>query len=310
MSRFICSTRFLLKQAFILIVLILWACQGKNDMQNNKLSARYQNNPELIRIYKSDQTDRSAEVVDWDKVAKNDKLRRERVNELLDAGLVHTSQDFHHAALIFQHGTNFLSYHKAIQLMKKAIEIDSTADKWLLAAATDRFRLSTFRSQIYGTNYKKNKEGVWELPKYDPTKISDAERIAYHVETLAQQRETLRQFNSRKLTDLLSLGKDVAEIISIIKREHPLKTKAMYDVTASEIALLAKQLAKQQRTEEALSIHQLNISLYPKEFGAYYEYGKYLKVTGNNEEAKKLIQKSLDLNPDNDGAKLLLSEIK
>jgi tetratricopeptide (TPR) repeat protein len=84
----------------------------------------------------------------------------------------------------------------------------------------------------------------------------------------------------------------------------------MYDVTASEIALLAKQLAKQQRTEEALSIHRLNISLYPREFGAYYEYGKYLKVTGNNEEAKKIIQKSLDLNPDNDGAKLLLSEIK
>ena len=80
--------------------------------------------------------------------------------------------------------------------MKKAIEKDSTINKWLFAAATDRYLLSKGEPQIYGTQYQKMGDKPWKLGKIDTTKISDDERIKYGVETLAEQREKVKQMNS------------------------------------------------------------------------------------------------------------------
>ena len=82
--------------------------------------------------------------------------------------------------------------------MRKSLKLDSTANKWLLAAAIDRDLLSRNKPQIYGTQYWKMKDRPWELRKIDTTKISDAERIEYGVKTLAQQREKVKQMNSEK----------------------------------------------------------------------------------------------------------------
>ena len=80
--------------------------------------------------------------------------------------------------------------------MKKAIELDSTIDKWLLAATTDRYLLSKGEPQIYGTQYLKMGDEPWKLAEIDTIKISDTERVEYGVETLAEQSEKVKQMNS------------------------------------------------------------------------------------------------------------------
>jgi len=80
--------------------------------------------------------------------------------------------------------------------MKKAIDLDSTINKWLLAATTDRYLLSKGEPQIYGTQFYKEGDEPWILSEIDTTKITDAERIEYGVETLAEQRLKVIKMNS------------------------------------------------------------------------------------------------------------------
>ncbi|MCH2196472.1 hypothetical protein [Kordia sp.] len=98
--------------------------------------------------------------------------------------------------MIFQHGKESTDYGMAVKLMKKSIELDATADKWLLAAATDRYLLSKNESQVYGTQYERNQGEPWRLSDIDTTKITDEERIEFGVQTLAQQRERVKKMNS------------------------------------------------------------------------------------------------------------------
>ena len=157
-------------------------------------------NIELIEIYKNDQTDRNSDNIDWSVVSKRDSIREMRVYELIDSNRLQTSKDYFNAAMIFQHGENSIAYAMAVNLMKKAIELDSTANKWLFAAAIDRYLLSKNESQIFGTQYQKlGQDQPWQLGKMDTTKISDAQRMVYGVETLVQQREKVKRMN--KLSD-------------------------------------------------------------------------------------------------------------
>ena len=63
--------------------------------------------------------------------------------------------------MIFQHGRDYVAYGMAVQLMRKFIELDSTANKWLLIAAIDRELLSRNKPQIYGTQYVCMKWNPW-----------------------------------------------------------------------------------------------------------------------------------------------------
>ena len=153
-------------------------------------------NTELIEIYENDQNDRMTSNINWLVINKRDSLRRVRVHQLLDSGKVKTGKDYRNAAMVFQHGKDSTDYGLAVSLMKKAIKKDSTINKWLFAAATDRYLLSKGEPQIYGTQYQKMGDEPWKLGEMDTTKISDAERIKYGVETLAEQREKVKQMNS------------------------------------------------------------------------------------------------------------------
>lgn len=167
----------------------------QNNIKND-VPQKLTDNPELKEIYQTDQSERQVEHIDWDIVLVQDSLRQIRVQQLLDSNKVQTSVDFYHAAMIFQHGLDTFASGMAVSLMRKSLELDSTADKWLLAAAIDRDLMRRKQAQIYGTQYvKMGKDAPWELYKIDSTIISDEERKEYNVETLAEQRERVRQMN-------------------------------------------------------------------------------------------------------------------
>lgn len=185
-----------MKKAFLLILIASFlSCKTEKKQEPEKQIVEI-NNTELIEIYENDQNDRMTDNINWLDVNKRDSLRRVRVHQLLDSGKVKTGKDFKNAAMVFQHGKDSTDYGLAVSLMKKAIEKDSTINKWLFAAATDRYLLSKSEPQIYGTQYQKMGDEPWKRGEMDTTKISDAERIKYGVETLAEQREKVKQMNS------------------------------------------------------------------------------------------------------------------
>ncbi len=292
------------KLAYVIIVLIVFSCNQKSDKESEVIL----DNEELVEIYNADQADRQTQPIDRGIVSKRDSLREVRIYELLDSNKVRTSLDFHNAAMIFQHGRDSVAYGMAVKLMRKSIELDSTANKWLLAAAIDRYLLSKGEPQIYGTQYWKMKDQSWELGEIDTTKITDAERIEFGVETLAQQREKVKRMNKKKLSDLLNEGKSIDELVQFIKLEDIKKSE--YDLSESGINSFGYQVMSQGLKDEALKIFKLNTEIYPEGYNTYDSYGECLLELGDKENAIIAYKKSLELNPKNKNAEKVLMEIE
>lgn len=149
-------------------------------------------NAELAALYEEDQGDRSAGPdIDWEVVTPRDSLRRVRVQEMLAADEVRTSEDYRHAAMIFQHGSDTIAARLAHELALKAVELDSTntSAKRLVAAAWDRYLMRKGEPQWYGTQYVNDGPGTpWRLYDIDTTAVTDDERRQLNVPTLAEAR--------------------------------------------------------------------------------------------------------------------------
>jgi tetratricopeptide (TPR) repeat protein len=295
----------------LLIILVFGLASCKMNKGNSKTIPQQQltDNAELIEIYRNDQADRQTDNIDWDVVSKRDSLREVRIYQLLDSNKVRSSKDYHNAAMIFQHGGDSTAYGMAVKLMRKSIELDSTANKWLLAAAIDRYLLSKNESQIYGTQYQKfGKDEPWQLGKMDTTKISDAERIENGVETLAEQREKLKRMNKKKLSELLTQGKSIDEVIEIIKSEN--EKDFEFDISEIGINSLGYNLMGQSKNKDALKIFKLNTELHPNGYNSWDSLGECLLILGNKEEGIKAYEKSLEFNPKNENAKTIIEHNK
>ena len=128
-----------------------------------------------------------------------DAQRRGRVREIIEAGGMRTAADHFHAAMVFQHGDNPDDYKLAHDLAKKAAELDPShrAAKWLSAAAMDRWLRSTGRPQVYGTQYMVMHD-VWVLQPIDETAVTDDQRLALGVPTLAAAKAKVVTENSKR----------------------------------------------------------------------------------------------------------------
>ena len=187
-----------MRKLFILtLFFVVLGCKSEKQFDSSNQEKKVNDNQELINIYKADQNERKTDQINWKSLHENDSIRRIRVQELLGSGKVKTGKDFARAAMIFQHARDdSTSYAKAVKLMEKAIEKDSTINKWLFAAATDRYLLSVGKPQIYGTQYYKEEGSQWVLENFDSLKISDKERKKYGVKTLIQLRAALQKMNN------------------------------------------------------------------------------------------------------------------
>lgn len=293
----------------ILLIFGLVSCKINKENSETVIEEPIEDNAELIEIYRNDQADRQTDSIDWSVVSKRDSLRELRIYQLLDSNKVRTSKDYQNAAMIFQHGGDSTAYGMAVKLMRKSIELDSTANKWLLAAAIDRYLLSKDEPQIYGTQYQRlGKDEPWQLGKMDTTKVSDAERIEYGVETLAEQREKVKQMNRKKLSELFAQKKSIDEVIETINLEN--KEDPEFDISERAINSFGYSLMRQNRNEDALKIFNLNTELYPDGFNTWDSLGECLLVLGKKEEGINAYEKSLELNPKNKNAETIIEENK
>ena len=264
---------------------------------------------ELKELYTQDQADRTGANIDWKAVLKRDAERQKRVGELIDAGAVQTAKDHYHAAMVFQHGQDTLASGMAVKMMRKAIELDSTINKWLYAAAVDRDLMRREMPQIYGTQYLKMGDAPWYRYEIDTTKITDAERIEYGVETLAEQREKVKNMNKRDLSLFLTQGKTVDDVVAFCKSNDE-KEKSKYNLSESAINSLGYTLMNEEKLVEALKIFQLNVRMYPEAYNTYDSYGECLLKLGRKRQAIAAYEKSVMLNPEHQAGIEILESLR
>jgi hypothetical protein len=148
-------------------------------------------NAELLALYQADQADRlgnNPEKINWAEVSPRDAQRRARVSEIVASGGAKVSDDFFHAAMVFQHGDSLKDYERAYELALKSTQLSPSHERsrWLTAAALDRKLLNEGKPQRYGTQFSMV-GGKLKLSPFDPT-VTDSERAEWDVPSLAQSR--------------------------------------------------------------------------------------------------------------------------
>ena len=166
----------------------------------NRSIAAIPSNHELAIIETADQADRTPgpSKIDWNVVGKRDAFRRAQVMQLLMAGDIRTADDYYNAALIFQHGESVQDIQLALAFATTAVRMTpSNRDaQILMAQAWDRILVKSGKPQWYGTQYQRSKiTGKWELCPTDPTAVSEAQRKAIGLPTMAEAMAHLAEIN-------------------------------------------------------------------------------------------------------------------
>lgn len=269
-------------------------------------------NSELQKMYNEDQSSRMVKDIDWTVLSKQDKERESRVSELIKLGQIVTGKNYYNSAMIFQHGSDTIASSMAVKQMRKAIELDTTINKWLLAAAIDRDLMRRQKPQIYGTQFVKNNgETKWKLYDIDATQVTDDERKYYGVETLEEQLVKERDMNLTPISEFYSKSNSIKKTVKFIISENKKGIKSNYSTSEKKLNSFGYELLKAKKENEALEIFTLNTKLFPKGYNTFDSLGECLLLVGKKNEGLKAYKKSLELNPKNENArKIINGELK
>lgn len=156
-------------------------------------------NAEMKRIFKEDQKVRQPGFkIDWSSVNKSDAERRQATLKLLNAGALHTGEDFTWAAFLFQHGSGPNDYLLAHTLAMIAVKKGYGDALWIATATLDRYLQSIKQPQIYGTQFLTPKDLPTTQDPYDRTLISDSLRRQLGVPSLSAQQEQTKQYDAER----------------------------------------------------------------------------------------------------------------
>ncbi|MCR4329374.1 MAG: hypothetical protein NUV65_02405 [Candidatus Roizmanbacteria bacterium] len=149
-------------------------------------------NTQLRKLYEDDIADRNSKIAD-EILNENDRQRIVQVENILSHEHDLSALDYHHAALIFQHGEKLAHYKQAHILAIKAVELGDDSARWLAAASLDRSLLMEGKAQKYGTQFKLNDQNEWELAQPIDPNVTDKERAKWNVPPLKNALKVYRQ---------------------------------------------------------------------------------------------------------------------
>lgn len=157
------------------------------------------NNDRLRELYTADQAERQGQLStdDWQELSKRDAARRTEVREALMLGQLRTAKDFHHAAMIMQHGDALEDIRMAHALASVSAAMNPTdrSASWLIAASWDRMLMYQKRPQWYGTQYVRGDDGSWVLYQIDESAVTDQDRTKLGAPTLAEAKRRVEVMN-------------------------------------------------------------------------------------------------------------------
>ena len=120
-------------------------------------------------------------------------------------------------------------------------------------------------------------------------------------------------FDSRKsIAETLSRTIASAGIDEAARRYHDLKTAApaTYNFDEDQLNALGYRLIQAKEYSKAIRIFQLNVEAYPQSSNVYDSLGEAYMDSGDKTQAKANYQKSLELNPKNGNAVVMLERLK
>ena len=115
----------------------------------------------------------------------------------------------------------------------------------------------------------------------------------------------------KSIAETLSATIASSGIDAAVKQYHDLKAaaSATYNFDEDELNALGYQLINAKKFKEAIRIFQLNIEAYPQSGNVYDSLGEAYMDDGNKPLAITNYQKSLQLNPKNRGAVVMLQKL-
>lgn len=150
-------------------------------------------NKHLLDIYNEDIADRNNKNLSDSDRDKRDILRIEKVQEILRTTTLEDAIDYHHAALIFQHGESVEDFIQANKLAEIAVEKGDDSARWLYAASKDRSLLMSGKPQKYGTQFIKDENGQWDVAQPIDPEVTDEERAEWGVLPLSEALKVYKQ---------------------------------------------------------------------------------------------------------------------
>jgi hypothetical protein len=147
-----------------------------------------QRSAELLRLAEEDQADRAGpyETLDFTRINPRDLQRRTRVAAIFAEGCFAQASDYASAAIIYQHGTVADHYYQTFIWAGKAVKLGDVSQRWLMAAALDRYLVAIGQKQLFGTQLSKNDGGAWCVQPVEPS-FPEATRVEYVRFSVKQQ---------------------------------------------------------------------------------------------------------------------------
>jgi len=115
----------------------------------------------------------------------------------------------------------------------------------------------------------------------------------------------------KSIAETLSATVASSGIDAAAKQYHDLKAAApaTYNFNEDELNTLGYELIRAHKLKEAIRIFQLNVEAYPQSGNVYDSLGEAYMDDGDKPQAIANYQKSLELNPKNRGAVVMLQKL-
>jgi len=149
-------------------------------------------NSEIQRIFDEDQVSSTSFDDSSASPLAAESNRCEVIRNLIAAGKLCSGLDFEQAAFILHHAATAQDYLLAHTLATVALAKGNSRAIWIVAATLDRYLQATGKSQIYGTQFESQDDGMVTQEPYDHAFIPDIIRRHLGVPPLYLQEERIK----------------------------------------------------------------------------------------------------------------------
>lgn len=137
---------------------------------------------------------------------------------------------------------------------------------------------------------------------------NEFEEVLVRVLTQNGRTESIKRIPRKHLSDLLTKGKTIDEVIQVIKSTN--KKDPDYITSERAINAFGYDLLKQKNLDDALRLFKLNTELNPEIPNTWDSYSECLMAMGKKEEGIKAFKKFVELSPDHESAKRTLEALE